>query len=119
MKNFQQELNLNRYPVARTDAAGQFIEVNQAYEALTGYTLAELKQLTYRELTPEKWLVFENHKVIKDVFTVGEISYDKEYIHKSGKVIPVHAQVFLFKNEQSNEKGMWGIFQPLSEMIVP
>ncbi|WP_284297598.1 PAS domain-containing protein [Thalassotalea loyana] len=113
MKDFEEELKRNRYPVARTDGAGQFIEVNKAYEELTGYTLAELKNLTYRDLTPEKWLVYENNKVIKDVFVNGEMSYDKEYIHKSGKVIPINAQVFLVHSEDEQEQGMWGIFTAL------
>ena len=112
MKCFKTELKNNNVPVARTDAAGQFVEVNSAYEALTGYTFAELKELTYRELTPDKWLVYENSKVIKEAFVSGEANYDKEYIHKSGEIIPIAAQIYVYEGDSKSNKGLWGIFKP-------
>ena len=111
MKCFKTELKNNNVPVARTDAAGQFVEVNSAYESLTGYSFAELKELTYRELTPEKWLVFENSKVIKEAFVTGEASYEKEYIHKSGEILPITANIFVYEGDTSPDEGLWGIFE--------
>jgi len=111
MCNFDNHFNNNHTPVARTDAAGNFLQVNSTYEKLTGYTFDELQQMTYRDITPEKWLVFENQQVIRELFTQGEVVYDKEYIHKSGKVIPIKAHIFRINTNNETKSGMWGIFR--------
>ena len=107
---FRQLYENNTIPVARTDIAGEYIEVNQAYENLVGYSLDELKQLTYSDITPKRFHSFEHSNVVKKVFQDGETSYDKEYIHKSGRAISVKAHIFLIKNDDESEAGMWGTF---------
>lgn len=115
---FQQTFDSSDIAVARTDAAGHFIEVNSAYEQLIGYTLAELKYISYHELTPEKWLVFENQKVIKEAFCKGDVGYEKEYIHKSGEVIAIKAHIYRISGENGIEPGMWGTFQAIEQLTT-
>jgi len=108
---FQKIYSENKVPVAKTNIAGEYLDVNQAYEELIGYSLAELKRLTYTDVTPKKWHSIELENVLKNVFITGNMAYDKEYTHKSGEIIPIKANVFLIKNEQGLESGMWGTFE--------
>lgn len=107
---FQKIYTDNITPVARTNIAGEYLSINSAYEQLTGYTLAELQQLNYADITPQKWHAIENQHVLKEVFAKGETTYEKEYIHKSGEVIAIKAHVYLIKEGGDEEPGMWGTF---------
>ncbi|WP_147361076.1 PAS domain S-box protein [Colwellia sp. RSH04] len=111
LTNFRQLFEENIIPVARTNIVGEYIEANGAYEKLIGYSLAELKKLAYPDITPKKWHSIEINHVYKHVFANGQMSYEKEYIHSSGQVIPVWADVYLIKCENNTEAGMWGTFK--------
>lgn len=112
LENYQKLFNDNRIPVARTDLAGTYVDVNDAYKKLVGYSLTELQQLTYPDLTPEQWHSLELGLVFKTVFAQGEASYEKEYIRKSGEIIKVKAHVFIIK-DSDGESGMWGTFEQI------
>lgn len=112
---FQQLFDENKIPVARTNIAGEYLTVNKAYESLIGYTLEELQALNYSDITPTKWHATELNYVLKEVFTRGEMAYQKEYIHKSGEIIAINAHIYLLKSEQESESGMWGTFEKLDE----
>lgn len=109
MSEFTDAFDSDDLAVARSDASGTFVDANQAYLRLTGYSLSELKQMTFRDITPDKWTIIENRYVIKEVFVKGRAHYDKEYITKSGEVIPITANVYLIEPEDG-PKGMWGTF---------
>ncbi len=42
-----------------TDMQGHIIEFNRSYQEMLGYPPEELYQLTYVDLTPEKWHAME------------------------------------------------------------
>ena len=48
-------LDQTSQPFVVTDFAGRLVHVNQAFQKLVGRTAEELKQITYNELTPERW----------------------------------------------------------------
>ncbi|MBV1881855.1 MAG: EAL domain-containing protein [Pseudomonadales bacterium] len=68
---------------------GDFIEVNQCFANITGHTIEEFKNLTYRELTPESYSTVEEIqlKLLKETGRYGP--YEKHYIHKNGEHIAV------------------------------
>jgi PAS domain-containing protein len=45
--------------VVTVDLAGAIIEFNPAYQSMLDYTGEELRRLTYKELTPDRWQAFE------------------------------------------------------------
>ncbi|WP_284207696.1 hypothetical protein [Thalassotalea eurytherma] len=49
--------------------------------------------------------------MIKEAFVTGEASYEKEYIHKSGEILPITANIFVYEGDTSPDKGLWGIFE--------
>ncbi len=68
---------------------GKFIEINESFAQITGYTVDELNQLTYWDLTPEKYAQQELEQ-IEMLHTTGRYGpYEKHYIRKSGELVPV------------------------------
>jgi PAS domain S-box-containing protein len=95
---------------------GRIVEFNQAYVNMLGYEPEELSNLTYIDLTPERWHAFENEIVEKQVLPKGYSGiYEKEYIRKDGSIIPVELRVALMRDVTGNPSGMWAIIRDISE----
>ena len=107
--------------VAATDAKGEIVSANQAFQVLTGYSLTELQQFSYQDITPEVWTIYENKMIIRHVFTEGYACYQKEYIDASGDLIPIEIEVYLLEADSQGKLGMWAKvskIQQLSEQFV-
>lgn len=101
--------------IVSTDLKGNFAGCNESYEKMLGYTLEELKHLTYHELTPEKWHVMEEKIVRENIFKKGYSGlYEKEYIRKDGVIIQVELSSYLIKDENTEPIGMWGIARDIT-----
>ena len=95
---------------------GRIRYFNQAYQNMVGYQAEELRQLTYQDLTPEKWHAFEAEITEKQVIGRGYSDiYEKEYIRKDGRVIPVELRASLIRDESGNPAGMWALIRDISE----
>ena len=101
---------------ASVDMNGQIQEANHAFQDLSGYTEAELRRLTYHDLTPKKWHAFEDHILEEQVMVQGysEI-YEKEYHRKDGTVFPVELRTFLIRDNEHQPIGMWAIVRDITE----
>lgn len=95
---------------------GQIQECNAAYEAMLGYTVEELQHLTYVDLTPEKWHVFEAKILAGQILERGysEI-YEKEYRRKDGTVFPVELRTVLIRDNDGTPVSMWAIVRDITE----
>ncbi len=95
---------------------GKIMDCNQAYLDMLGYTLVEIQEFSYQGLTPEKWHEMEadivNNKLLSRGYS-GE--YEKEYIRKDGIIVPISINVWLIKDDQGNNKGMWAIVRNITE----
>jgi PAS domain S-box-containing protein len=98
------------------DMAGNIKEFNEPYQKMLGYESAEIKKLTYQEITPRKWKAAEK-KIIEDQVIIHGYSevYEKEYIRKGGTIFPVELRTFLVKNENNENEGMWAIVRDITE----
>ena len=98
------------------DMSGKFVECNESYRNMIGYSEAELTRLTYKDITPEKWhaseLVIVEEQIIKRGYS--DI-YEKEYIRKDGSVFPVELHTVLMRNEAGEPEGMWAIVRDITE----
>ncbi len=103
---------------AAVNLGGKFIEGNQAFLQMLGYTLEELQELTDRDVTPEKWHSFEEDILKDQVSTRGysEI-YQKEYRRKDGVIFPVELRTYLIKGEDGEPVGMWAIVRDITERV--
>jgi PAS domain S-box-containing protein len=100
----------------RVEMDGRIIEFNQAYQDMLGYTTQELYQLTYVDITPEKWHAMEAELVQKQILPLGfsEV-YEKEYIRKDGSIFSVDLRTGLTRDEAGNPESMWAIVRDITQ----
>ena len=98
------------------DMASRIQEFNAVYQQLLGYSEAELRDLTYLDITPEPWHAFETGIVRDQVLTQGHSEvYLKEYRKKDGAVFPVELRTFLIRDDSGQPKLMWAIVRDITE----
>jgi PAS domain S-box-containing protein len=98
-----------------TDMHAKILDVNQAYVDMLGYTREELKELTYQQVTPQKWYEMEA-AIDKEVAREGYADeYEKEYIKKDGTVFPVSIRLWRIRDEQGQPLRIWGIVRDITE----
>jgi len=103
-------------PYVQVDLNGKIELFNQSYQAMLGYEPEELRNLTYMDLTPERWHAFETAITESQIWTRGysEI-YEKEYIRKDGTVFPVELRSALMRDNTGKPFKMWAIVRDISE----
>ncbi len=98
------------------DMSGRLLEFNPAYRNMLGYTNEELRQLTYVELTPQRWHEMEARIVAEQILPRGQSAvYEKEYIRKDGTVFPVELRTFLLRGAEGQPEAMWAIVRDITE----
>lgn len=104
------------YGFAFCDMDGKFIELNEEFSRITGYTKDELSQLHIWDLTPEKYREVENLQLRNLEETGAYGPFRKEYIRKNGELI--HVELNGFKVEDyDGRKGIWSIIQDITEKV--
>jgi PAS domain S-box-containing protein len=102
--------------IATSDISGHFVDCNQSCLKMLGYTLEEMKKLTYQQLTPEKWREKEAEIIEKEVLQKGYTAeHEKELVRKDGSVIPVSNRVWATFDENGKPKAMWCIVRDITE----
>lgn len=91
----------------------EFIEVNNALLNSIGYSEDELMQMTFWDITPEKFREQELEQ-FKDIEEKGRFGpNEKEYIRKDGTIIPVRISGFVLEDVDGS-KIVWGITEDIS-----
>ena len=99
----------------RVTMDGRIVETNAAYRAMLGYDEAELRSLTYLDVTPECWHAMEQRIVEKQILGRHySEAYEKEYRRKDGTVFPVELRTYLAL-EDGRPAGMWAIVRNVTE----
>ncbi|MFL9824325.1 PAS domain S-box protein [Rhodoplanes sp. SY1] len=99
-----------RDPFVQTDMTGRIVAHNDLYAEMLGYTAEELRNLTYRDLTPETWHAAEETIVQEQILRRGYSDvYEKEYRRKDGTVIPVELRTVLGRDAKGRPNAMWAI----------
>ncbi|WP_017446429.1 PAS domain S-box protein [Gayadomonas joobiniege] len=93
---------------------GNFIEINDALVAPSGYSKEEYVNLSYWDITPKEYEDQEQIQ-LKSMETTGRYGpYEKEYIKKSGERYPVLLNGLLMQ-DSSGKKLVWSIIEDISE----
>ncbi|MFX1501796.1 MAG: PAS domain S-box protein [Promethearchaeota archaeon] len=98
-----------------TDMEGLFIEVNETFLKMTGYSREELLKLHNREITPPKWYENEDNMLFTHLAEGESKVYEKEFIHKNGNILPVSIRFWILQDEQSDPYRIWGIVRDITE----
>jgi PAS domain S-box-containing protein len=92
---------------------GELLDVNPAYAAIIGYSVEETLQLSYVDLTPDDYAAQEEEK-IRLLKTEGRHGpYEKEYIAKDGRRVPVRLSGVL--QENNNEQFILASVEDITE----
>jgi len=95
---------------------GNIFDANQAYLDMLGYTLEELKGLTYADLTPARWHDIELNVLAEQILPRGySDEYEKEDIRKDGTPVPLSVRRWLIVSEDGEPAGMWSIARDITE----
>jgi PAS domain S-box-containing protein len=101
---------------AMTTPAGLFIDANDAYCRLTGYSIAELRALSFRQLIHSDDY-FDKLRLI-ECMLAGEISdfvIENRYIRKDGHIIWVRKSVSLVRDVQAAPRWILALTEDISE----
>ena len=92
---------------------GSFEFVNEEFGRITGYSVDELNQMDYWQLTPEKYEKRE-HEQLELLAKYGQYGpYQKEYIHKNGNVYPVLLSGIKI-TDSKGEPFIWSVVQDIA-----
>lgn len=92
---------------------GKLIDVNPTFANIIGMTVEEVLNLSYWDITPEKYGLQEQ-QLLQDLFTTGKYGpYEKEYIHKDGHLVPVRLQGLIL--ERQGEQYIWSSVEDITE----
>lgn len=100
--------------VVMTTIRGSIMDANQAYRDMLGYTLAELRDLTYQEITPDKWQAMEA-KMVKEAINEKFVRFKKEYRRKDGAVFPIELIGWVIKDDEGDVIGTGSVVKGLTQ----
>ncbi len=105
----------NRDGIVQTDRTGCIVECNKAYADMLGYSKEELLELTYQQLTPEKWRQMEN-EIVNQSWEKSDYSpvYEKEFVRKDGTVFPASVRVLVVSDEKGKPLEMWSVVRDIT-----
>ena len=93
---------------------GTLIDVNPAYAAIVGHSIPDALKLTYQDLTPQKYAEADR-ALVEGMLQIGYFkSYEKEYIHKDGHLVPIRISGSLI--EQNGETLIWSSVEDISNL---
>lgn len=99
--------------IALTDMQGRYVEFNEAFRAICGYSAEALKALDYWKLTPEKYRS-EEALQLECLERTGRYGpYEKEYIRQDGSRVPLRLNGMLL-TRHDGEKYIWSIVEDIT-----
>lgn len=99
------------------DQKKHILQNNTFFLSMTGYSQEDIGNLkSIRNIVPEKW-----HKKVDDIINTQLMEdgytdvFEIEYQRKDKSVFPVELRLFLFKNQQGEEEGIWAIIRDITD----
>lgn len=100
--------------IVLTTFDGMFVEFNDAFRSICGYSEEELYRLDYWRLTPKRY-ADEEQKQLNSLEQKGSYGpYEKEYIKKDGSLVPISLNGMIITNSKG-ERLIWSIVENISQ----
>jgi PAS domain S-box-containing protein len=96
------------HPFLFVDLQRRFIRSNHAFERLTGYTSEELLGKSLMDLTVERWRAVEAENFKRLISTGESVRFEKEYLTKDGRTIPVEVFDGIFRDPATGKSFIYG-----------
>lgn len=95
---------------------GRIIDSNPAFREMIGYSAEELENMTFKDITPERWHAFESEIANAAEFFERGYSevYEKEYRRKDGSEFPVELRAFMIRDTFGQPKMIWAIIRDIT-----
>lgn len=117
-KHFRTIFEHTALPIVRNTLTGEFIEVNEAWCSLFGYSQEEVlsQHMTWQQLTHPDDLG-PSDLMLKKMLAgeVPDYKIDKRYLNKDGKVVWGSVQVKLVRDEKGEPEFTIGTIQDITE----
>ncbi len=97
-----------------SDPAGKFLEFNQAFVKISGYTVAELRLLDSSALTPQRYAAGDAWEQFCLLKTGRYGPYEKEFKRKDGSLVAVRLNGVL-ADSTTGERNTWAIVEDISD----
>ena len=102
---FRRLFESNLIGVAFWNVDGFIIDANDAFLQLAGYTrdqFATLDRINWRELTPVEYKDLDDRALLEVQATGVSKIYEKEYLHRNGKRVPIVLGIALLNDSKDN-----------------
>ena len=100
--------------IALTNMKGRYVEFNESFQRICGYSEKELKALDYWTLTPKKYEA-EEARQLESLTRVGHYGpYEKEYVRRDGTLVPLCLSGVLV-TDRDGEEFIWSIVEDITE----
>ncbi|MHA1149712.1 MAG: PAS domain S-box protein [Promethearchaeota archaeon] len=118
-QNYRNLIESSKDGIVWTTLEGQILDCNQSFLDMLEYSKEEIKNLTYQEITPEKWHEWEKKIIEEQIWKKGYADeYEKEYIRKDGSLIQTSHLSWLLKDENNKPVGIWQLVRDVSDKII-
>lgn len=101
--------------IAYSSLDGHFIDINNAFTQLTGYSKEELSAMRYQDLVPEKFREVDEKVVSGMIKTGTPVELERECRKKDGSVVPVSVTAFVVKGKNGQTVGIATIVKDITE----
>jgi PAS domain S-box-containing protein len=108
-------LDQSSQPFAIAEFDGRLVYTNRAFQELLGYSAEELRCRTYRDITPDAFKDLSG-PVLERIRREGRAQrYEKAYLTKDGRVVPVEIVTDLYRDEQDRPIGYFAFITDIGE----
>ena len=100
--------------IAMSDMNGHFVDFNEAFRNICGYSTQELKALDYWALTPPRYAAQEAAR-LEEIQRTGHFGpYEKEYLRKDGCLIPISLNGVMITGSDG-QRYIWVVAEDLTK----
>jgi two-component system NtrC family sensor kinase len=115
IRSMDRLLDQSTQPFAIASFDGRLVYTNRAFQELMGYTAEELRGLTYRDITADRFKDL-SEPALERLRRDGKAQrYEKAYVARDGREIPVEIVTDLYRDEQDRPIGYFAFITDIGE----